>query len=272
MPTILSSITSPYANVGVSSTNSNTAVMVDDGASASVQGVSAVRPDVTISALASRLNKAESFSSGVNSKLSRNELGAKVQKNIEKINYPLTEQNKARMAKEVPEPADASALASASAANDYVNNLNGPNPFADLSREQLSTIANDESGTFTMNEKYAAYRQAYDEEQAWRSKVVAEGMQEYHRTGKLTDFFKSALAHFNGLPSAEQSLYPGNYAADLQDKVDLDFNYFTSMPYGLPGKAEVSLANLNSAGGLNIADVIKLPNIFGFPLPEESLG
>jgi hypothetical protein len=255
-------ITSPYTNVRVSSTNSSAAVTVDDGSPPSVQGVSTVRPDVNISSLANRLSKAENFSAGANSNLSHDQLGEKVQKNIERINYPLTGQNKARMAKDVPEPSDASALASASAASDYVNNLSGPNPFAGLSREQLSMIANDESGTFTTNEKYAAYRQAYDEEQVWRSKAVAEAMEEYHGTGKLTDFFKSALEHFNELPSAEQSLYPKDYATDLQEKIDLDFNYFTNMPHGLPGKADISLANLNS----KVADLIKLPDSFpGFP-------
>jgi hypothetical protein len=54
-------------------------------------------------------------------------------------------------------PAVAVALASAAAANAYVADLSGPNPFAGLSREQLSAITNDESGTFTTTERYAAY-------------------------------------------------------------------------------------------------------------------
>jgi len=38
-----------------------------------------------------------------------------------------------------------------------MNNITGPNPFSGLSREQPLTIVNDESGTFTPNEKYASY-------------------------------------------------------------------------------------------------------------------
>ena len=201
---------------------------------------------VTISSLAGRLSKAaDSFNSAI-SNLSHRELGEKVRGTIETLNYPLTAESIAAKSKEVPEPGDAAALASAAAANEYVANLKGRNPFAGLSREQLSHIANDESGAFTTNERYAAYRQAYDEEEAWRSEVVAHAMDEYKRTGKLTNFFSSLLAHFNGLPAAEQSLYPESYASDLQSKVDLDFNYFTSEAGGRPDAGAISLASLRS--------------------------
>jgi uncharacterized phage infection (PIP) family protein YhgE len=266
MPTIPSSTTLSYMNTGVSSVKPGAIVKTAEGTATAVQGVSSVRPEVNISSLASRLNQAESFSSNTSSGLSRDQLAQKVRGNIEKINYPLTPENKTRMAQEVPQPADAASSASAAAASNYVNNLNGPNPFAGLSREQLSTIANDESGTFTTNEKYAAYRQGYDEEQQWRTKVVAEAMAEYHSTGKLTDFFQSVLDHFKELPDTEKSLYPEDYATDLQEKIDLDFNYFTNMPNGLPGKANVSLANLNSGIGANVQDLVELPDSYpGFP-------
>ncbi|QYG07833.1 hypothetical protein [Janthinobacterium sp. PAMC25594] len=54
----------------------------------------------------------------------------------------------------------------------------------------MSAITNDDSGTFTINERRAAFTQAYDEEQAWRSQVVAQAMAEYNTTGKMTNFFK----------------------------------------------------------------------------------
>lgn len=160
----------------------------------------------------------------------------------------------------MPEPSNPESSASAKAANDYVNNLGEKNPFTGLSREQLSTIANDESGSFTTNEKYAAYRQAYDEEQKWRSEVVAKAMQEYEDTGKLTNFFKSALSHFNELPIQEQSLYSEEYAKDLEEKIDLDFNYFTHMGHGLPGQANESLASLNKGPGFEISKLISFPS------------
>ena len=36
-------------------------------------------------------------------------------------------------------------------------------------------------------------------------------------------------------PEAEQALYPADYGADLQDKIDRDFNYFTHTAGGQPG-------------------------------------
>jgi hypothetical protein len=214
----------------------------------SASSISTDRPDVTvsISSFGSRLSKAAESFDATRSKLSHDALGDKVRGTIAALNYTLTPENIAAKSQETPIPADAAALASAAAANAYVANLKGPNPFAGLSREQLSAITNDESGAFTTNERYAAHRQAYDEEQAWRSKAVAAAMEEYHRSGKLTNFFQSALDHFGELPASEQALYPENYAADLQDKVDLDFNYFTHMPNGQPGKADISLASLRS--------------------------
>ena len=209
---------------------------------------SAPPPAVTthVSAFASRLSRAAADFDARTSKLSHDALGDKVRATIAKITYTLTPDSLAAMAREVPDPADADALASAAAANAYVADLSRPNPFAGRSRDQLSAIVNDESGAFTTNEKRAAYCQAYAEEQAWLSRVVADGMNEYHRTGKMTNFFASALDHFKALPRAEQSLYPSDYADDLQDKVALDFNYFTHMPHGSPGKAKISLANLRS--------------------------
>lgn len=221
------------------------------GPASPVQAASAVHPEVQISSLASRLNKAESGSSIAEPGLSRDQLGDVVWRNIAAVNYPLTEENKARMAREVPAPADASALASAAAANAFVNDLKGPNPFAGLSREQLSTIANDDSGTFTTNERYAAYRQSYDEEQQWRTQAVAQAMAEYHATGKLTDFFDSVLDHFNTLPRAEQALYPADYATDLQQKIELDFNYFTNTPGGQGGG--------HAKSGIDVAGLVRWP-------------
>ncbi|ATY30866.1 hypothetical protein [Sphingomonas psychrotolerans] len=200
------------------------------------------------------MSRASAHSDAAGAKLDRDDLGEKVRKNIEKISYERTPQNIAAKSAEVPEPGDTDALASAAAANAYVADVRLPNPFAGRSRDQLSAIANDESGTFTTNEKYAAHRQANEEEQAWRIKAVAAAMDEYQKSGKLTNFFSSVLDHFNDLPRAEQSLYPANYATDLQDKIELDFNYFTHMPNGLPGKADISLANLRSMAGFDDRD------------------
>ncbi|GGY86795.1 hypothetical protein ACFFTM_16220 [Pseudoduganella plicata] len=221
-------------------------------AKAPAASLSPASSGVAISSLAARLSRAEGAAGAQNAGLSHEALGDKVRSNIERITYPLDAQHKAAAARQVPDPADANATASALAANAYIENLRGPNPFAGLSREQLSTIANDTSGTFTINEQRAAYRQAYDEEQQWRTRAVAQAMQEYHETGKLTNFFSAALEHFNGLPRTEQALYPASYAGDLRDKIELDFNYFTHTPGGKSGPADLNLPDLHedAAGAL----------------------
>jgi len=258
MSTISSSTPPLRTTAGAASAPSATAAQ--GGPASSVQGATAVRPDVQISSLASRLNKAESGSGIADPALSHDQLGDMVRRNIAAVNYPLTEENKARMAREVPVPADPSALASAAAANAFVNDLKGPNPFAGLSREQLSTIANDDSGTFTTNERYAAYRQSYDEEQQWRTQAVAQAMAEYHASGKLTNFFESVLDHFTTLPRAEQALYPADYATDLQQKIDLDFNYFTHTPGGQATLGGLSKAT-DEQSRIDVAGLVRWPRI-----------
>lgn len=190
------------------------------------------QPGIAISSLASRLSRASQGFSDATAGLDRAGLASRVQANIDKILYPLDQTHKAAAALAVPQPSDANSAASAQAATAFVEDNTKPNPFAGLSREQLSAISNDESGTFTINERRAAFSQAYKEEQAWRTKVVAQANQEMNETGKQTEFFKNVLAHFYELPLTEQVLYPADYAADLDRKIALDFNYLTGRPEG----------------------------------------
>lgn len=205
-------------------------------------GAGAVAGEVVISTLAGRLSAASTATSATIRGYDHAALGAWVNDNTTDILYPLDAEHKAAAAKQLPQPNDAAAAKSAAAATAFVDRK-GPNPFAGLSREQLSTISNDDSGTFTINERRAAFTQAYQEEEAWRAQVVAQAMQEYNTTGKMTNFFKSVLGHFNTLPQLEQSQYPANYASDLEDKIKLDFNYFNHAA-GDGGPTPGSLADL----------------------------
>ena len=204
--------------------------------------VGTVADEVVISTLAGRLSAASTATSATIRGYDHAALGAWVNDNTTDILYPLDAEHKAAAASQVPQPNDAAAAKSAAAATAFIDRK-GPNPFAGLSREQLSAISNDDSGTFTINERRAAFTQAYDEEQAWRTQVVAQAMQEYNTTGKMTSFFKSVLAHFNTLPQLEQSQYPANYASDLEDKIKLDFNYFNHAA-GNGGPTPGSLADM----------------------------
>lgn len=220
-------------------------------------GVGAVADDVVISTLAGRLSAASAATSATIRGYDHAALGAWVNDNTTDILYPLDAEHKAAAARQVPQPNDAAAAKSAAAATDYVDRK-GPNPFAGLSREQLSAISNDDSGTFTINERRAAFMQAYQEEEAWRTQVVAQAMQEYNTTGKMTNFFKSVLAHFKTLPQLEQSQYPANYASDLEDKIKLDFNYFNHAA-GNGGPTPGSLADMlknQDKKGLDLFDLL----------------
>ena len=222
-----------------------TAASVNDasGRAAGVTGAAAVTDTTVISTLASRLSRAAGVTGTSNQGLDRQALADKISQTNLATLYPLDAQHKAAAAAQTPEPNDAASAQSAKAATAFVDKK-GPNPFAGLSREQLSTIAQDESGTFTVNEKRAALTQASDEELAWRQKVVAAAMREYNETGKMTKFFSSVLGHFNALPEAEQALYPADYASGLQEKIDLDFNYFNHAAHDGP-PTPGSLASLS---------------------------
>jgi hypothetical protein len=222
------------------------------------ENIGAVSGGSSISTLAARLSAASTSITETTNGLDHQALYAKVEKNIQTILYPFEGEQKAAAAKQTPQPNDAASTQSASAATAYLEG-SGANPFKGLSREQLSTITNDESGSFTVNEKRAAYRQAHSEEEAWRMQVIAKAVQEYESSGKLTAFFKESLAHFMDLPKMEQAVYPEDYASGLADKIKLDFNYFThSAGDGAPTPG--SLATLNTNGNAsNIADLIKFP-------------
>jgi len=232
----------------------------DPGATPSSSPISA-RDSVSISTLASRLVLAEDATRLSNASLSTPALRDKVTKNLQNINYPLDSANKLQKSEELPTPLDEASKASAEAANKFMDNITGPSPFAGLSREQLTTIYNDESGTFTTNEKYAAYREAYNQEISWRSAFVAKANAEYEMKGTQTQAFSAALAHYKELPLLEQVLYPDTYASNLEEKIKLDYNYFTNTAHGQTGFTADSLANLaNRNRDLNSS--VTIPDIF----------
>lgn len=195
--------------------------------------IKAAGPEVAISDLASRLSKASQVSSDRNAGLDRQALAVKVQANIDHILYPLDPPHMAAAAHDMPQPGTADSISSANSATAYINDNALPNPFAGLSRDQLAAISNDESGTFTLNERRAAFMQAYNEEQAWRAQIVQAAQQELDDKGTLTGFFAAAREHFMALPLTEQVLYPATYATDLASKADRGFHDLGADPWSL---------------------------------------
>ena len=191
----------------------------------------------TISTLARQLAASTSRAEERDRTLTRSELADKAKSILNQTVGDAYYANKARHDSEVPKTGDPELLARAKQATAFVNDASRgghsiKNPFSGLSREQLSNIIYDESGTYTVNERHAAWRESYDQEEAWRVKVTTQAMAEYNSTGKLTNFFSSVLDHFKELPAIEQAQYPKDYATDLQSKIDLDFNYRTHRAEG----------------------------------------
>ncbi|KVQ76541.1 hypothetical protein WK05_06935 [Burkholderia ubonensis] len=186
---------------------------------------------VTVSWLAQQLNDAESRAKTRDTTLGRKELGATASSIVDRIAGDTWYTNKAKHDAELPKSDDPQAVALAKQATAFSNGM-GANPFKGMSREQLDAIAYDDSSKFTVNERHAAWQEAYDQEYEWRVRVIAEGDLEYQRTGKQNDFFSELLKHYKGLPAIEQAQYPDDYASKLQHWISLDFNFHTNQAEG----------------------------------------
>jgi len=94
------------------------------------------------------------------------------------------------------------------------------NPFASLSARQLDDVIYDDSGTYTVNERQAAYFESFDRASAWASAVVAQLNRENDATGHYTgDALIEVLNHYNALSPIRQASYPANYASDLKIQI-----------------------------------------------------
>lgn len=198
----------------------------------------------SLSLLSLQLSESAARAAARDSSLSRKELGAKASELLSKISGDGYFANKKLNDAEVPDTQDPELLARAANATQFVNG-SGKNPFAGMSSDQLSLIIYDDSGSFTTNERRAAFSESFDQESAWRQKVVANAMAEYNGTGKLTKFFTAALEHYKDLPAIEQAQYPNSYEAKLQGWIALDFNYKTHTAEGTGSAQDIMDKVLN---------------------------
>lgn len=192
----------------------------------------------SLSSLSLQLSESAARAAARDSSLSRRELGEKASELLSKISGDSYFANKKAVDAEVPDTQDPELLARADNATQFVNG-NGKNPFAGMSSDQLSLIIYDDSGSFTTNERRAAWSESFDQESVWRQKVAASAMAEYNGTGKLTKSFTAALEHYKDLPAIEQAQYPDSYEAKLQGWIALDFNYKTHTAEGTGSAQEV---------------------------------
>ena len=198
----------------------------------------------SLSSLSLQLSESAARAAARDSSLSRKELGSKASELLSKISGDGYFANKKVHDAEVPGTQDPELLARAGNATLFVNG-SGKNPFAGMTSDQLSLIIYDDSGSFTTNERRAAFSESFDRESAWRQKVVANAMAEYNGTGKLTKLFTAALENYKDLPAIEQAQYPNSYEAKLEGWIALDFNYKTHTAEGTGSAQDVMDAILN---------------------------
>jgi hypothetical protein len=180
-----------------------------------------------LSVLSQQLSDAALRAEERDSKMSRQELSAKASALLSQITGMGYYNGRKSYDQEVPDTQDPELLARAKQATTFTNG-HGSNPFANMSREQLDLIAYDDSGSFTVNERRAAWSESYDQEESWRVMVVAQSKIEWDQGKfKQTNFFKSVLKHYEELPKIEQAQYPESYATKLQYLIKMDYNFIT---------------------------------------------
>ncbi|MCF5722227.1 hypothetical protein [Pseudomonas syringae] len=128
---------------------------------------------------------------------------------------------------EVPDTQDPTLLERARHATYYANGL-GKNPFSGMPRDQLELIIYDDSGSFTFNERRAAFYENSDQEYAWRKRVVDDYFFNKNQPGKAAEFYQTILDHYRGLPLVARSEAPDGYEAKLEKWIEQELNITTA--------------------------------------------
>lgn len=92
------------------------------------------------------------------------------------------------------------------------------NPFAGRSRAELSAIIYDESGAYTVNERYAAANQRAELDHRFWAPVFQRAM----TSGDWRPVIEAGLAFYASLSPLERTAYPPNYVQLMQQYLALD--------------------------------------------------
>jgi hypothetical protein len=210
MPTSLVASNSP-----VRSGYSNTT-----GIDKSIQEVSKTTDTASVSTFSRQLGESAVRAEAREKSMTREQLGEFAKKTVDHILGESYVANKARHDAEVPKTSDPVLIERAKLATIYANKSvaqdpSAKNPFADLTREQAVLIAYDDKGSYTVNERQAAWSRSASLEQQWRTGSIARGGQEYNSCGKRPKFMTECLEHYRALPAIEQARYDAGYEAGL---------------------------------------------------------
>ncbi len=198
----------------------------------------------SFSTLASQLNDSAARSAKRDAGMTHAELGKYGLSRINEFLVETPKVNSATRAMEVPKTNDPELLDRAREATAFVTRTlagdkNAKSPFENLSREQLNLIAYDDSGSFTLNERRAAWQGVQKMDDAWRKVAISEGVIEQARTGKATKFYREALNYLKSLPTIEKAV---DYPKDAQSILEARLKTDPSLPT-LPGVTELRLAD-----------------------------
>jgi hypothetical protein len=158
------------------------------------------------------------------------------------------------LAKEAPAGANEHRLEITRSATAFVQRLTSSrpvgnaqdNPFYGMTRADLAAIAYDESGSFTTNERRAAFNEAGRQAGEWSAKVCAQGSGPQARSGDITDFLREILAYYEALPAVEQAATPTGYIDRLRKAV-------VGSEHDHPGPA-VTSADVGRAHAMDVQD------------------
>ncbi|MDQ7735409.1 hypothetical protein QT231_22130 [Halomonas sp. SpR1] len=201
-------------------------------------------PEPNLSPLARQLNEVQARADARDAIMGRDELAGKAKNITDQLIGSSYHNNKARHDAEVPDTNDPILLERAKQATDFVNGK-GSNPFKGLSADQLTLITYDEGGTFTINERRAAWEEKYDQWQDWKKEVGDKIIREWKEKGTITNSLTEVLEHYENLPPIEQAQYPDFWLASLNAQIT---HYSDQEP--LSGESYTSLLELMEPVGL----------------------
>lgn len=177
------------------------------------------RAQTQVSSLSRQLSDAANRATRRDASNSRDGLATIALSTVDKLLGGSYQTNKAAHDAEVPASDDPQRLAQANQATEFSNGKS-VNPFKGISRDQLALITYDDSDSFTINERRAAWLESYDQEQAWKLHIIAIMNSEYEQKGKVSsDTHKEILDHYKSLPAIEEAQLPKGYKTQLQSLI-----------------------------------------------------
>ncbi len=189
-----------------------------------VQDISSKTDTASVSTLSRQLGESAVRAEAREKSMTREQLGEFAKKTVDHILGESYVANKARHDAEVPKTDDPVLIERARLATIYVNKSvaqdpTAKNPFADLTLEQAVLIAYDDKGSYTVNERQAAWSRSSSLEQQWRGGSIARAGQEYSNCGKNPKFMTECLEHYKALPAIERARYDKGYESRLETSI-----------------------------------------------------